>query len=160
ADFLVDFRSAAVGREYASDMRVRYLGSALVVLLLAAGACGRAPGPGFEPVDGGGDLEASAQDAAPPSFGDSAPATPPGPTCNGTRCSADLHDIVDCTTNTVVKTCPSDQGCADGACVPACASAHANKSHIGCDYYGVVPDVHPPYRGSCYAMFVANTWNT
>jgi hypothetical protein len=136
-------------------MRFRFLGLA-VAAVIVAGACGGSH-TGFSDLDAGDDAGAPLADA--PSFGDSAPSEPDGPPCNGTRCSADLHDVIDCKTNTVTTTCPADQGCANGGCVPACASAQANKSHIGCDYYGVVPDVHPPYRGSCYAMFVANTWN-
>src|SRR5262249_8582622 len=57
------------------------------------------------------------------------------------------------------KTCPDDQGCANGGCVPACDSAKANKSTIGCDYYAVQPE-GSQYGGGCFAVFVANTWKT
>jgi len=81
-------------------------------------------------------------------------------------CSGDLHNVVDCNGN--VKTmCPSDQGCAAGACVAACDSAVANKSTFGCEYYAVDPDVIDaagvgagPPQGACFAMFIANTWNS
>ena len=47
-----------------------------------------------------------------------------------------------------------------GTCVPACQSAAANKSAIGCDFYSVTPDVIVPGPGACFAAFVANTWTT
>src|SRR5262249_53991080 len=40
-----------------------------------------------------------------------------GGSCDPT-CSSDLHAVMNC--NSVAKTCPPDQGCAAGACVPAC----------------------------------------
>jgi hypothetical protein len=72
------------------------------------------------------------------------------------HCSGDLHDVVDCN-GVVQKTCPSDQGCAAGACVPACQSAVANESTAGCEYYAQEPD--PAGSGACYAAFIVNTWN-
>jgi hypothetical protein len=72
-------------------------------------------------------------------------------------CSADLHSIVDCN-NSVVSTCPANQGCANGVCVDACASAAANQSSVGCDYYSVDPDVIVDGLGACFAAYVANTW--
>src|SRR5579864_2751579 len=54
------------------------------------------------------------------------------------HCSADLHQVLDCN-NTVVTTCPPDQGCGGTGCVAACDAANANKSTIGCDYYSVDP---------------------
>jgi hypothetical protein len=41
--------------------------------------------------------------------------------------------------------------------VPACQSAQANKSSIGCEYYAQEPD--PQGSGACYAAFIVNTWN-
>lgn len=73
-------------------------------------------------------------------------------------CSADLHDVVDCAGN-VVQTCPDGQGCANGACVDACASAASNTSSVGCDYYAVNPDSYITTNGSCFAAYIANTWN-
>ena len=46
--------------------------------------------------------------------------------CNVT-CSGDLHNVIDCNNN-VVLACPPDQGCANGACAPACDAAKANKA--------------------------------
>jgi hypothetical protein len=74
----------------------------------------------------------------------------------GLTCSGDLHSVVDCN-GVLTATCPPDQGCADGACIPACEAAIANKSSIGCDYYA-----HNPvtiFGRGCHAMFIANTWN-
>jgi hypothetical protein len=76
---------------------------------------------------------------------------------NELHCSSDLHAVVDCE-GTPVQTCPPDQGCARGACVPACESAVANQSSVGCDYYSYPID-DTGTVGSCFAVFVANTWN-
>lgn len=77
---------------------------------------------------------------------------------NAVRCSGDLHSILDANGN-VVATCPPDQGCAAGKCVPACEAAAHNKSSVGCDYW-----VYPPpfFSGStsCLGAFVANTWGS
>src|SRR5688572_25209493 len=53
-------------------------------------------------------------------------------------CSGDLHSLLDCN-GSVIMTCPPDQGCAAGKCLPACEAAAANKSSVGCDYL-----VYPP----------------
>jgi hypothetical protein len=71
-------------------------------------------------------------------------------------CSSDLHSVVDCN-GVVVTTCPPDQGCADGGCVPACDAAIANKSSVGCEYYPHNPQTL--FGRGCHAMFIANTWN-
>ncbi|HWE30735.1 MAG TPA: IgGFc-binding protein, partial [Polyangia bacterium] len=77
--------------------------------------------------------------------------------CN-LHCSADLHDVLDCS-NHVVQTCPPDQGCGGASCVAACDAAKANKSSVGCDYYAIDPDIIAEGIGACFAAFVANTWN-
>jgi hypothetical protein len=59
----------------------------------------------------------------------------------------------------VLKTCPADQGCANSACVPACDSAKANKSTIGCDYYAANLYSIEGARGNCFAAYIANTWD-
>jgi hypothetical protein len=74
-----------------------------------------------------------------------------------THCSADLHSVVDCN-NSVISTCPPDQGCGATGCVSACESAKENKSTIGCDYYSVDPDIISEADGACFAAFIANTW--
>ena len=77
----------------------------------------------------------------------------------GNSCSGDLRDVLD-SNNHVLQTCPPDQGCAGGVCVPACASADANKSTIGCSYYVAHPDAIDGAVGGCFAAFIANTWVT
>src|SRR5258708_1752103 len=92
--------------------------AALVALALAA-SCGHKSPQGFSGNGGaGGAAGALGSDAGDP------PPCPP--------CSADLHDVLDCA-GKVLQTCPSDQGCADRACVPACEAARANESSLGCD---------------------------
>jgi hypothetical protein len=81
----------------------------------------------------------------------------------GDGCSADLQSVVDANGN-VVEACPPDQGCYDGACIPACDAAAQSKGSIGCEFWA--PD--PPFLsngpdftqldGPCYAVFLANTW--
>ncbi len=72
-------------------------------------------------------------------------------------CSADLHSVVDAN-GTVVTTCPDDQGCAAGACVPACDAAAASKGNVGCDFLVPTPSSYPPDLPPCFAVFIANTW--
>ena len=91
-----------------------------------------------------------------------APATTDASTCGGTRCSKDLHQILDGCTSAVVTTCAPEQGCANGACVDACASAEANLGSVGCAFVTVPPAIDPDTGGlgSCYALAVTNTWDT
>ncbi len=74
-------------------------------------------------------------------------------------CSSDLRQVVD-GQGQVLKECPPDQGCANGGCVAACASAEANKSTIGCNYFVAAPDIISAGNGACFAAFIANTWVT
>lgn len=72
-------------------------------------------------------------------------------------CSADLSAVLDAF-GQVVEECAPDEGCADGACVPACDAAAASGSNFGCHF--VVP-TPPTWDGSpppCYAMFLTNGW--
>jgi hypothetical protein len=62
-----------------------------------------------------------------------------------------------------IAVCPPDQGCAGGKCVPACTAAVSAKGTIGCDFYAPDPPFYmngagSTYDGTCYAVFVANTW--
>lgn len=77
--------------------------------------------------------------------------------CNGSRCSSDLHSVVDCDGN-VLSTCPPEKGCSNGSCVPACQSAGDNRSTYGCEFYLVQPDMAASARAACFAAFVVNTW--
>jgi IgGFc binding protein len=75
------------------------------------------------------------------------------------RCSDDLHSIIDCQGN-VKQTCLADNGCdiQTVTCINACAAAEGAKRSIGCEYYAVFMDQLNP--DSCFAVFVANTWDT
>ena len=131
----------------------------LVPFALAGGAaaCGKSHAAGFED-DGGTGAGGDGGDPGAFTQGDGAAG------CNA-KCSADLRSVVDCN-DQVLRTCPPDQGCgAGGQCVAPCASASDNKSSIGCDYFVMNPDGWSPIpgnagtsAGSCFAMFVANTW--
>lgn len=82
-----------------------------------------------------------------------------GPPCD-VHCSPDLHQVLDCDDN-VITTCPDTQGCGPmGTCIEPCASAEANASTIGCDFYAVVPAPEYATQGSCFAVALANTWTT
>jgi hypothetical protein len=74
------------------------------------------------------------------------------------HCSSDLHSVLDCDGD-VVTTCSADQGCGATGCVAACESAAENKSSVGCDFYVVDPDVLSGVEGSCFAAYIANTWD-
>src|SRR5690606_26833930 len=76
-----------------------------------------------------------------------------------TVCSSDLHHVLDCHGN-VVETCTGANGCDAtlGTCQNACEAAKNNKNSIGCDYFATDMDQYNPT--SCFAAFVANTWNT
>jgi hypothetical protein len=82
-----------------------------------------------------------------------------GGTCSGLHCSSDLHSVLDCNGD-VVMTCPATEACGGGTCVgDPCTAATMNGSTIGCEFYSMVPGPEPVSRGSCFAAFVANTWN-
>ncbi len=84
-----------------------------------------------------------------------------GPDAASKVCSADLQKVLD-PSGVVVATCPPDQGCASGACVPACMAAAASKGSLGCNYVVATPSfditqnmsILPP----CFAVFLANGW--
>jgi hypothetical protein len=58
----------------------------------------------------------------------------------------------------VVATCPNDQGCAAGACVPACQAAAASQGSVGCDFVVATPSFYPGIAPPCFAVFLANNW--
>jgi hypothetical protein len=102
----------------------------------------------------GSDAAADAGSDSPGLTGDGGTGT------QGYGCSADLRSIVDASGN-VVMTCPVDQGCAAGQCVPACQAAAASHGSLGCDFWVPTPvtyDVEAGQKQPCFAMFVANTW--
>ena len=58
----------------------------------------------------------------------------------------------------IVEECAPDEGCADGACVPACDAAVASGANFGCQF--MVPTTptwgnNPP---PCFAAFLTNGW--
>jgi IgGFc binding protein len=75
----------------------------------------------------------------------------------GAACSSDLHNVLDGNGN-VIYTCPSDQGCADGTCVPACQAAAASQGSVGCDFLVGTPSFDPGLDSPCFAVFLANNW--
>jgi hypothetical protein len=82
-----------------------------------------------------------------------------GSACEPT-CSGDLKTVVGCN-GEVLKQCPGDQACTNGACTDdPCGAAEAAKSSYGCDYWAVKPDVIANVKGGCFAAFVANTWSS
>jgi hypothetical protein len=72
-------------------------------------------------------------------------------------CSSDLQSVVN-QSGVVVQKCPPTEGCAAGACVPACEAAAANKGTIGCDYVVATPSFYPLIHPPCFAIFLANNW--
>ena len=92
-----------------------------------------------------------------PSFSDIAPL---GDGNCARSCSSDLHDVIDCNNN-IVQQCTGTDGCdvATGTCINACQAAVDNKNSIGCEYYAT-DLASDDGAGVCYAVFVANTWNT
>ena len=75
----------------------------------------------------------------------------------GSGCSGDLRSVIDSSGN-VIQTCPPDEGCSGGACVPACQAAGASKGSVGCDYVVSTPAFYYPDKPPCFAVFVANNW--
>jgi hypothetical protein len=121
-------------------------------------ACGSSRSRGFDPTANGG-----SSGGDPGAFG-----TADGGGGCAPKCSPDLRSVLDCN-DKVVATCPPDQACgAAGRCVTPCESASDNKSSIGCDYFALNPDGWSKIPdnplgssdGSCYAVFVVNTWST
>jgi len=76
---------------------------------------------------------------------------------NGDGCSSDLHNVVDANGN-VISTCADDQGCANGACVDACAAAAASQGSVGCDFTVATPSFYSTIAPPCFAVFLANNW--
>lgn len=83
---------------------------------------------------------------------------PRGDMASALSCGADLHVVVD-GGGQVVETCPPDQGCKDGACVPACDAAAASLANFGCEFIVATPPSSPYLpKQPCFAAFLANSW--
>jgi len=86
------------------------------------------------------------------SSGDSAPS------CQ--MCSADLKKVLRCD-GTLIQECGPDQACSPTGCTAdSCAAAREAKSTYGCEYWALNLDIIVDGAGACYAVFVANTWDT
>lgn len=83
------------------------------------------------------------------------------PSCTGTRCSRDLHQVIDGCDGHVVQTCAAGEGCGkSGTCVPACGAAADAQGSLGCEFLALPPDsTNGGTAGSCFAAFVGNTWD-
>jgi hypothetical protein len=106
------------------------------------------------------DPDTSTSTTAPSTGG---PGSSTGDRPSAPNCSDDLHDIIDEHGDTVA-TCPGDQACFEGACMPACAAAAAYEGTLGCDFWAPMPpSIHnanplSPLKGPCFAVFLANAW--
>ena len=130
--------------------KLAWLGAAVLL------GCSGGDGSKFGDLDGGdgGGIADGADEADPfPTF--DATSTDGGGITQG--CSSDLRDVID-GNGVVVKTCPPDQGCAGGQCVPACDAAAASKGSVGCDYVIPTPSFYSGIKPPCFAVFVANNW--
>jgi IgGFc binding protein len=81
--------------------------------------------------------------------------------CAGTRCSRDLHQVIDNCDGHIVTTCGEGTACgAEGACVPACTAAANTRGSLGCEFLALPPDsTNGGTGGSCFAAFIGNTWD-
>lgn len=140
-------------------MRVVPAGIAVVLALLLANACGDSGGETQGPSTSGGTSEAGSTGGG----GDGGEgggvilpdAGPDGSASYG--CSADLHSVIDAN-GVIVATCPPDQGCADGACVPACEAAAESRGNVGCEFLVPTPPAYQTTLPPCFAVALANTW--
>ena len=123
-----------------------------MLLVGTAIACATAERPHFD------QDRADADADAPPAFGGDG-----GDGCASTElvCSRDLHAVLDACTREVVETCPPEMGCAEGRCVPACASAEANKGTVGCTFWTIPSsgEMYEDETGACFAASITNTWS-
>jgi hypothetical protein len=129
------------------------LGGCSALALVVVGACGGDP-ESNELYDGGTapDVHDAGQGSLDGAFRGDVVEEP----IDCPRCSSDLHTVVGCD-GKVAKTCPSDLGCFDNDCIPACEAAAKSQSNMGCEYYSVEPEAGIP--GRCFAAFVTNPWN-
>jgi hypothetical protein len=124
--------------------------STFVLAVLASSGCGS---DGDREGAGPADSSIAAPDAAEGGLGFEIGSPDDGPS----GCSADLRSVVDAD-GKVVSTCPADQGCRAGACVPSCEAAAASKGNVGCGFVVPAPPSYPFALPPCHAVFLANTW--
>jgi hypothetical protein len=136
-------------------MRTGALIIATTSFLFALGCGGNKTGFGDDGgADGGGGDGSVQPDTGCPFCGVDSGNNEGGPSYG---CSGDLRNVIDGSGN-VVQTCPDDQGCAGGVCVPACQAAGASKGSVGCDYVVPTPSFYAGILPPCFAIFVANNW--
>jgi hypothetical protein len=136
---------------------------ARIALLAITCGCGNG-GTGPHPSASGGD--ASKGGTATAGAGGGLTLVPMGgssSTPSTIKCTPDLRSVVG-SDGSIVQECPSDQGCADGECIPACDAAALSGGSIGCEFWAPDPPFFKnghglPQDGPCYAVFVANAWN-
>jgi len=115
------------------------------------------PGDG-DPGDGDpGDGDPGDGDGDGPKFDLAEVGDLPPPDCY--QCSSDFHQVLNCQ-GAVVETCASDQACdsSSWSCTPACQAMINNKSSVGCEYLATEMD-NESGGTTCFAAYVANTWN-
>jgi len=85
----------------------------------------------------------------------------PEPRCH-LQCSGDLKSVLrSCEGDereTVAETCGEGLACGDGRCVDPCLAAELSKGSIGCSFYTLPPEEAMRQTPSCFAAFIANTW--
>jgi IgGFc binding protein len=132
-----------------TKMRTRRWGAYISALVTAAAACGNGRDSFIAANDAGGPFIATDAAAARECVNP------------GIRCSSDFRSIVQaCDETQVVATCAPDEACADTKCLPACDAAVSQGSSVGCDFAPIAPAYFPAGSSSCFAAFIANTWNT
>ncbi len=80
-------------------------------------------------------------------------------------CSSDLKSVVHGDSGMLVESCPPDQGCYEGQCVPACLAAAGADGSMGCEF--TIPtspffangNPAAAQSGPCHALLVANPWD-
>jgi IgGFc binding protein len=73
-------------------------------------------------------------------------------------CSDDLQVLTDCDGRSI--SCPMGTGCSPRGCIDPCLAAIGSQSTTGCEFFSVAVPREVSTINSCYAVFVANTWNT
>ncbi|MBL9101701.1 MAG: hypothetical protein JNL82_12130 [Myxococcales bacterium] len=81
------------------------------------------------------------------------------PPCAPEYCSDDLTQVL-CAGNPVQQ-CQGGSYCIDAECVPLspCEAAELLKGSEGCNFWAVKTNLIAAANGSCFAAFVANTWD-
>ncbi len=133
-------------------MRITYAWSVAALVLLGCG--GKGSGFGSDGGEGDAGLDGTVGDDACAFCGFDS-----GTSETGTQygCSGDLREVID-GNGVVIATCPNDQGCAGGVCIPACQAAGLSKGTVGCDYVVPTPSFYTGILPPCFAIFVANNW--